>query len=142
MLSRPAWPSLLIDLLILYLSHLELTGISHMRACFSYATGMAEASVCTERCCHNKGEEICEHCVVLGRMGPKSFFGELAVMVRAGINFRFYLYLEHLELTGISYMRACVSSATGRARVAAAEALRAGQDQLQHQRAGEGRAGR
>ena len=47
---------------------------------FIIETGMVEAFVGSENCRHAKGESTCAHCVVLGRQGPKSFFGELAVM--------------------------------------------------------------
>ena len=43
-------------------------------------TGMVEASVVTNTCQHKCGDEVCKECVLLGRQGPKSFFGELAVM--------------------------------------------------------------
>jgi|EP01043_Picozoa_sp_COSAG02_P025465 CRP-like cAMP-binding protein len=47
---------------------------------FIIETGMVEASVASESCPHAKGASTCAHCVMLGRQGPKSFFGELAVM--------------------------------------------------------------
>ena len=47
---------------------------------FIIETGMVEAYVGSESCRHAKGKSTCPHCVVLGRQGPKSFFGELAVM--------------------------------------------------------------
>ena len=47
---------------------------------FIIETGMCEVSVTTPECQHARGDEVCTQCVLLGRQGPKSFFGELAVM--------------------------------------------------------------
>jgi CRP-like cAMP-binding protein len=43
-------------------------------------TGEVEALVRSKKLCKHQSNQMCEHCIRLGRQGPKSFFGELAVM--------------------------------------------------------------
>jgi CRP-like cAMP-binding protein len=43
-------------------------------------SGEVEALVRSKKLCLHRRNQTCEHCIHLGRQGPKSFFGELAVM--------------------------------------------------------------